>query len=124
MLYSFAFILDPRSKMRGFNKLLILLSQLNGNDYSCYFTEVNAELSVIFSKYDDKFGGVRLQRGAQPNPTGKKKLLGVRSIVMMLLILVLALVVLILVLVLVLLSLCIGDHLLVLCCKLQLLVLL
>ena len=73
MLYSFAFILDPRSKMRGFNKLLILLSQLNGNDYSCYLTEVKAELSVIFSKYDDKFGGVRLQRGAQPSPTGKKK---------------------------------------------------
>jgi len=59
--------------MRGFNKLLILLSQLNGNDYSCYLTEVRAELSVIFSKYDDKFGGVRLQKGAQPSPTGKKK---------------------------------------------------
>ena len=30
-------------------------------------------MSVIFSKYDEKFGGVRLQRAAQPGPTGKKK---------------------------------------------------
>ena len=36
-------------------------------------TEVRAELSVIFAKYDEKFGGVRLQRTAQPGPTGKKK---------------------------------------------------
>ena len=64
MLYSFAFILDPRAKMKGFYKLLVHLSRLNGNDYSCYLTEVRAELSVVFSKYDDKFGGVRLQRGA------------------------------------------------------------
>jgi len=73
MLYSFAFILDPRAKLKGFTNVLRLLSHLNGNDYSCYLTEVRAELSVIFSKYDDKFGGVRLQRGAQPSPTGKKK---------------------------------------------------
>ena len=73
MLYSFAFILDPRAKMKGFNKLLIHLSRLNSNDYSCYLTEIRAELSVIFAKYDDKFGGARLQRGSQPGPTGKKK---------------------------------------------------
>ena len=73
MLYSFAFILDPRAKLKGFTNVLRLLSQLNGNDYSCYLTEVRAELSVIFAKYDEKFGGVRLQRAAQPGPTGKRK---------------------------------------------------
>ena len=73
MLYSFAFILDPRAKLKGFTNVLRLLSQLNGNDYLCYLTEVRAELSVIFAKYDEKFGGVRLQRAAQPGPTGKRK---------------------------------------------------
>jgi hypothetical protein len=27
--------------------------------YACYLTEVSAKLSVIFYKYDDKFGAVR-----------------------------------------------------------------
>jgi hypothetical protein len=34
ILYSFAFILDPRAKMRGFHKLLFRLSSLNGTNYS------------------------------------------------------------------------------------------
>jgi hypothetical protein len=40
MLYVFAFILDPRAKMKGFSNVFRLLSQLNGNDYSYYLTEV------------------------------------------------------------------------------------
>ncbi|CAO2199873.1 unnamed protein product [Urochloa humidicola] len=73
MLYSFAFILDPRAKMKGFTNVLRLLSDLNGNDYSCYLTEVRAELSEIFRKYEDKFGAVRLQRATPTGPTGKRK---------------------------------------------------
>jgi hypothetical protein len=73
MLYAFAFILDPRAKMKGFSNVLKLLSELNGNDYSCYLTELGAELSIVFAKYDEKFGAVRLQRVAQPDPIGKKR---------------------------------------------------
>ncbi|CAN6309858.1 unnamed protein product [Urochloa humidicola] len=73
MLYSFTFILDPRAKMKGFTNVLRLLSDLNGNDYSCYLTEVRAELSEIFRKYEDKFGAVRLQRATPTGPTGKRK---------------------------------------------------
>jgi hypothetical protein len=72
IIYAFVFILDPRAKMKGFSNVFRLLSQLNGNDYSYYLTEVRAELSVIFGKYDEKFGVVRMQRAAQPDPIGKK----------------------------------------------------
>jgi hypothetical protein len=48
MLYAFAFILDPRAKMKGFSNVLRLLSHLNCNDYCCYLTEVRAELCVVF----------------------------------------------------------------------------
>jgi hypothetical protein len=74
MLYAFVFILDLRAKMKGFSNIFGLLSQLNGNDYSCYLTEVRAKLSVIFYKYEDKFGSIRLQRAAQLGSTGKKKI--------------------------------------------------
>jgi len=73
MLYIFAFILDPRAKMKGFSNIIMLLSQLNGNDYFCYLTDVRAELSVVFAKYDAKFSSVRMQRAATPDPTGKER---------------------------------------------------
>ena len=89
MLYSIAFIMDPRAKVRGFNKVLVLLSNLTGTDCSPYLTEVGAELSTMFNKYDDKFGAVRLQRLSQPVSSSKKKLPGVRFLVMVLVLLVL-----------------------------------
>jgi hypothetical protein len=36
ILYAFAFILDPRAKMRGFHKLLLRLSSLTGTDYNTF----------------------------------------------------------------------------------------
>jgi hypothetical protein len=48
--------------MRGFNNIIALLSQLTHYDYSDSLTSMRAELSVLFNKYDDKFGFVRLQR--------------------------------------------------------------
>jgi hypothetical protein len=73
-LYAFAFILDPRAKMRGFNNVLALLSQLSHSDYSSYLTSVRAELNDLFNKYDDKFGSVRLQRPSNATPgEGKSK---------------------------------------------------
>jgi hypothetical protein len=74
LLYSFAFILDPRAKMRGFHNVLQLLSQTIGTDYSSYFNEVRTELYKLYNKYENKFCAVRLQRHSQaPGCTGKKK---------------------------------------------------
>ena len=58
ILYSIAFILDPRAKLRGFNNVLMLLAKLTDTDYSAYFTEVRAELATMFNKYDSKFSAV------------------------------------------------------------------
>jgi hypothetical protein len=38
MLYAFAFVLDPKAKLRGFSNILILLSGLSGTDYSPYYS--------------------------------------------------------------------------------------
>ena len=73
MLYSFAFILDPRAKIKGFTSVLRLLSRFNDVDYSSYLTEVRAELSETYKKYETKFGSMRVQRPTQPVTTGKKK---------------------------------------------------
>ena len=74
ILYSFAFILDPRAKVRGFTNVLQIMSQLIGKDYSAYLTTVRAALSDTFAKYDTKFGAVRLERARIPGPSsGKRK---------------------------------------------------
>ena len=62
ILYSFAFILDPRAKIKGFTGVLRLLSRFNDVDYSSYLTEVRVELSEIYKKYETKFGSMRVQR--------------------------------------------------------------
>jgi hypothetical protein len=59
MLYVFAFILDPRAKLRGFSNILRLLSGLYDTDYSLYYTCVKSELCTMFNKCDLKFGAVR-----------------------------------------------------------------
>jgi hypothetical protein len=72
MLYSVAFILDPRAKLKCFQNVLRLLSKLTGTDYSAYFTEVRGSLANMFQLYNDKFGAVTLKPPQPPN-TGKKK---------------------------------------------------
>lgn len=37
----------------------------------------------MFNKYNEKFGAVRMQRRPHPTPSGKKKMLGVRSLVIL-----------------------------------------
>jgi hypothetical protein len=59
MLYAFAFILDPRAKLRDFSNILRLLSGLSGTDYSLYYTCVKSELSTMFNKYYRRFGPAR-----------------------------------------------------------------
>jgi len=80
LLYSFAFVLDPRAKIRGFHNVLQILSQIIGVDYSNYFSEVRTELYKLYNKYENKYGAVRLQRPSNIlGSTGKKKQYGVRS---------------------------------------------
>jgi hypothetical protein len=72
MLYSFAFILDPRGKLKCFIKVLKLLGNFLGVDYSSYLTEVRAQLNIIYKMYDGKFGAAKKKTCLQPPSTGKK----------------------------------------------------
>jgi hypothetical protein len=60
MLYAFAFILDPRAKIKGFHNILRILSSLTGTDYSTFYSNVRSELIAMYTKYDAKFGAVKL----------------------------------------------------------------
>jgi hypothetical protein len=73
LLYSFAFILDPRAKLRGFNRVLSILAGVTHYDYSGYLTCVRAQLTEVFNKYEAKFGAVTSIRPSQTTRTGKKK---------------------------------------------------
>jgi hypothetical protein len=44
LLYSYAFILDPGAKMRGFFNMLHLLGDCTGCEYSTYYADVKNEL--------------------------------------------------------------------------------
>ena len=73
MLYSVAFILDPRAKMRCFSSAMQVLSNLISTDHSSYFTVVHSELHNMFAKYESKYGELRLHRPAQALNTNKRK---------------------------------------------------
>jgi hypothetical protein len=74
LLYLYAFILDPRAKMRGFINVLQLLAEFTGSEYGSYYAKVKSEIYKLFNKYENKFGAARSQRAAQTsNHIGKKK---------------------------------------------------
>ena len=74
LLYSFAFVLDPRAKIRGFQNVLELLGQCNNISYIEYLAEVKFELHKLFDKYESKFGSTRPARTTHPSSlTGKRK---------------------------------------------------
>jgi hypothetical protein len=74
MLYSSAFVLDPRAKMRGLYNVLELLSQSNNYNYSTYFADVKTELYKLYAKYETKFGAARPSRTThQSGMMGKRK---------------------------------------------------
>jgi hypothetical protein len=74
LLYSYAFILDPRAKIKGLFNVLELFAESTGADYSSYYADVKTELYKLFNKYETKFGVVMSQRVAQPSAhSGKKK---------------------------------------------------
>jgi len=74
VIYSYAFILDPRAKMKGFFNVLQLLANTTGASYSAYYGDVKSELYKLIAKYETKFGAARSQRVPQPSAhSGKKK---------------------------------------------------
>jgi len=74
LLYSYAFILDPRAKVRGFHRVLQLLAESTDTQYNSYYANVKTELYKLFNKYERKFDAIRSQRVTQPsNHTGKRK---------------------------------------------------
>jgi hypothetical protein len=54
LLYSYAFILDPRAKMKGFFNVLELLAKHTGTSYSLHYGDVKDEITRLFSKYEQK----------------------------------------------------------------------
>jgi hypothetical protein len=73
LLYSFAFILDPRAKMKGFTRVLRRLSYLTDAIYAAYLVTTRARLIDVYNKYEEKCGGVRLRRSDPPILSGKKR---------------------------------------------------
>jgi hypothetical protein len=74
LLYSFAFILDPRAKKRVLFNVLVILKENLGVDYGSYYGSVKTELYKLFAKYNSKFGAVKNRRAAYPtSQTGKRK---------------------------------------------------
>jgi hypothetical protein len=73
LLYSFAFILDPRAKMKGFNRVLRRLGTLTGTDYDTYQLSTRARLTDVYNRYENKYGSVRLRRPVPPTLSGKKR---------------------------------------------------
>jgi len=72
LLYSFAFILDPRAKMKGFNRVLRRLGNLTSTDYTTYQLGTRARLTDVYNKHEEKYGVVRLRRTVPHNLSGKK----------------------------------------------------
>ncbi|CAN6271926.1 unnamed protein product [Urochloa humidicola] len=74
LLYSYAFILDPRAKMKGFSNVIELLASHTGTSYTLYYADVKVEMSRLFAKYEQKFGAARSERPAMPHAgPGKRK---------------------------------------------------
>jgi hypothetical protein len=73
-LYSYAFILDPTAKLKGFSNVLKLLAEQTGTSYSVYYGDVKDEMTRLFAKYEQKFGAARSERPPMPHAgPGKRK---------------------------------------------------
>jgi hypothetical protein len=73
LMYSFAFILDPRATMKDFSKVLRKLGNLTNTEYSAYQVGTRARLTDVYNKYEEKYGAVRLKRTVPQNLSGKKR---------------------------------------------------
>ncbi|XP_066163515.1 zinc finger BED domain-containing protein RICESLEEPER 1-like [Oryza sativa Japonica Group] len=74
VLYAFAFILDPRGKLRGLVNMLNIIGEIMNIDYTNYYSDVKTKLYETFAKYENKFQGLRLQRPPTVSVAGKKKI--------------------------------------------------
>ena len=72
ILYSFAFFLDPIAKLKFFNSALSV-ARLTGADYISYSTSICSGLTNIYTKYETKFGAVRLRKPSEASQSSKKK---------------------------------------------------
>jgi hypothetical protein len=72
-LYSIAFILDTRAKIKGFTKVLRKLNSLSNVDYTNKLLDTRALLFKIYNKYDTMHGSVRLRRAVPASHSGKKR---------------------------------------------------
>jgi hypothetical protein len=72
-LYCIAFILDPRAKIKGFNKVIRKLQMITDADYSNKLLETRTLLFKLYHKYDDLYGSVREKRVVPPSLSGKKR---------------------------------------------------
>jgi hypothetical protein len=72
-VHSFAFILDPRAKMKGFNRVLWRLGNFTSTDYTAYLVGTKAHLKDVYIKYEEKYGAVGLRRIVPSNMSGKKR---------------------------------------------------
>ena len=72
-LYSIAFILDPRAKIKGFTKVLRKLHSLFNIDYTNKLLDTRALLFKMYNRYDVMYGSNRLKRVVPPSLSGKKR---------------------------------------------------
>jgi hypothetical protein len=72
-LYWIAFILDPRAKIKGFNKGIRKLQLIIDADYSNKLLETRSLLFKLYHKYDDLYGSVREKRVVPPSLSGKQR---------------------------------------------------
>jgi hypothetical protein len=74
LLYCFAFVLDPRAKLKALQKALDLLAPFAKTSYNNYYAEVKTKLHTLYGKYESKFGAARPARTTHPSGfTGKRK---------------------------------------------------
>jgi hypothetical protein len=59
LLYSIAFILDLRGKMRGLFNVLQIIQLKIDHDYTVYYADVKIEIYKLFNKYEEKFEPAR-----------------------------------------------------------------
>jgi hypothetical protein len=65
--------LDPRAKIKGFNKVIRKLQMITDADYSNKLLETRTLLFKLYHKYDDLYGSVREKRVVPPSLSGKKR---------------------------------------------------
>jgi hypothetical protein len=71
-LYFIAFILDPRAKIKDFNKLIMKLQLITDTNYFNKLLETISLLFKLYHKYDDLYGSVKEKKVVPPSLSGTK----------------------------------------------------